>query len=259
MSFQLERKTITLNIFAGLFNLMNIELQNWFKTRKIFMHVCLWAILLFGLVVIAGINEYTANSSVEMFLNFTGVFGAIGVIISAQNVIIGERKNGVTPWLLSKPISRTSYIISKFFGNLSGFFIAMSLIPSLLIFIYISIRSTQLFSFNRLFGFMGFVIIYFSFYLSITIMLGSFFRNRGAVAGIPVGIFFAQSLLSGVLPKQAPYFPNNMLSGDEAVSSVIGNYFFNGTVTSYGSLISASVLTLCFIAIAIWRFNIEEL
>lgn len=259
MNYQLQRKTIKANMFSGLLNLMSIEFQNWFRTRKIWFHMSLWAILLFGLVVIAGINTYTASSSLDLFLNFTGVFGAIGVIISAQGVIVRERKNGVTSWLLSKPISRTSYIISKFLGNLSGFTIVMSLIPSLLIFIYISIRSAQLYSFLRLLGFMGFVIMYISFYLSLTIMLGSFFRNRGAVAGIPVGLFFAQSLLSGFLPELAPYFPNSMVSGDEAAGSIVGNYFFNGTVSSNSSLISATILTVCFMAIAMWRFNREEL
>lgn len=259
MNVQLERINSRDTLFAGIVNLMSIELNNWFQTKKIWIHTILWIILLFGLAVLAGINNFSPNSSMEMFFNFTGVFGAIGVIISSQGVIIGERTSGVTVWLLSKPISRTSYIVSKFFGNLSGFFITIGLIPAFLIVSYISIRSAELFSIVRLFGITGIAVLYFSFYLSLTIMLGSFFKNRGAVAGIPLAVFIAQSLLSGVLPKAAPYFPNSMLSGDEDAVSVIGNYFFTGTISSYESLITTALLTVCFLCIAVWRFNVEEI
>jgi ABC-type transport system involved in multi-copper enzyme maturation permease subunit len=259
MNYILERKNITDNGFAGLFNLLNVELQNWFQTRKIWVHIVMWALLIFGLTIIAGVKNFAVKSSLDSFLNFTGVFASVGVIVTAQSVIIGERRSGVTSWLLSKPTSRTSYIISKILGNLSGYFIAMSLIPSVLIFTYLSIRSDLLFSIGRLSGLIGFVVIYFSFYLSMTIMLGSFFRNRGVVAGLPIGIFFGQGLLSSVLPKQALYFPNSMLSADGSVNSVVGNYFLNGTISSYESLITTIVLAVCFLMIAIWRFNREEL
>ena len=233
MELILERKTLLRNQLAGLSNLMNIELLNWFKTKKIWFHLTLWSTLLFGLVVLAGIKQYTENLSIGMYLNFYGVFGAIGVILSVQGVLIGERRSGITSWLLSKPISRTSYIVSKFLGNLSGFFVSMGLFPLILNIAYVSVRSEYILPVSRFLVFISCIIIYLSFYLSLTIMLGTIFLNRGLVAGIPLGVFFAQSLLSGVLPKQALYFPNTMLSGDEDGVSLLGDYFFNGTISSF--------------------------
>ncbi|MDC7226040.1 MAG: ABC transporter permease [Spirochaetales bacterium] len=259
MNWELERKTIRKHEFSGISNLVSIEMQNWFNTKKIWFHVSLWIILLFGLVVIASMNSYTAPGAIGLYLNFVGVFGSIGIILSVQGVIIGERKTGIAAWLNSKPISRSSYIISKFFGNLLGFFISMSLIPVLLNVLYISLRDGQIFSVVRIPIFIGCLLIYLSFYLSLTILCGTLFSNRGLASGIPLSIFFAQSLLSGVFPKLALFFPNSMLSGDEGAGSILGDYFFYGTMTSYESILVSVFLTICFLAIAVLRFKADEI
>jgi len=258
MEYALERIKLRNNWTAGLSNMLNAEFKNWFLTKRIWTQILVWSIILFGLVVLAGEENFAVSQSIGLYSTFIGVFACIGVIVSAQGVIIRERRSGVTSWLLSKPVSRTSYIISKFAGNLSGYTIAMCLVPTLLTYTYLSFRTGELLPVRGLMGFMAIVVLYFSFYLSMTIMLGSFFRNRGAVAGIPIGVFFAESLFSGVLPELAPYFPSGLVVS-EGSNSIAVDLFLNETIGFYGSIITTSSLTLLFFFIAIWRFNREEL
>ena len=87
-------------------------------------------------------------------------------------------------------------------------------------------------------------------YLTLTLMLGTFFSSQIAVAGIAVLLLFAQPLLAqasalgtwlpGVLPLQ--------------VSSVLGG----AALPSVIPLIGTAVLIVVCALLAVWRFEREE-
>ncbi len=56
-------------------------------------------------------------SGVEMLFKLGGMALAIGAIVLVQDAIIGERQLGVTEWLLSKPVSRPAYVLSKLLAH----------------------------------------------------------------------------------------------------------------------------------------------
>ncbi len=105
---------------------------------------------------------------------------------------------------------------------------------------------------------LGLITLLLMFYLSLTLMLGTLFRSRGPVIGIPMVLVFGNQL-AGLLPWLKMVMPWNLvmdLGPDQpalAVMLVQGQAL--PTVTP---IIGTAVLTVVFIAVALWRFEREE-
>ncbi len=51
---------------------------------------------------------------------FAGMFPAVAVVIIMQGVLVGEKRDGTAAWVMSKPISRPAFILSKVLANSLG-------------------------------------------------------------------------------------------------------------------------------------------
>jgi ABC-type transport system involved in multi-copper enzyme maturation permease subunit len=72
-----------------------------------------------GLVALAAFSK-TAQlggpgpaTGLQAFFAISPLFGPIGVAVLAQGAIVGEKQSGTAAWVLSKPVSRSAFILAK--------------------------------------------------------------------------------------------------------------------------------------------------
>jgi energy-coupling factor transporter ATP-binding protein EcfA2 len=90
------------------------------------------------------------------------------------------------------------------------------------------------------------------FYLSLTLMLGAFFNQRGPVLAIPLALVFLQQPLIGLVPPLfyvAPYPLSAALAGAVA---------FGDPLPFITPLLATMMWSVIFTGLAIWRFGREE-
>ena len=68
---------------------------------------------------------------------------AAGAVILVHDSIIGERQQGVTEWLLSKPVSRPSYVLSKLVAHGLGVLVILSDVGNERLFGHLGCRSER--------------------------------------------------------------------------------------------------------------------
>jgi hypothetical protein len=96
------------------------------------------------------------------------------------------------------------------------------------------------------------------FYLSLTYMLGTLFRKRGAVIGIPMVMIFGNQLV-GLAPWLGKIMPWNLVMdlGPDSPSLAVA-LAQGGPLPTATPIIGTAVLTIAFLAVALWRFQREE-
>jgi hypothetical protein len=94
------------------------------------------------------------------------------------------------------------------------------------------------------------------FYLTLTLMLGAFFKSRGPVLAIPIAILIGQGILESLGKPLAPWFPWHILPAK--LPGLAGIAALGEPLPSCSSIVSALLFSLVFVLLAIWRFEREE-
>jgi ABC-2 type transport system permease protein len=246
----------------GLGNLLRAGFGSWWKTNTWWVMSLMWTLILNG--IMAGIlwsgEELDWEGAVAIYSLFAGIFPTIAVVIIMQDAIVGEKESGTAAWVLSKPVSRSSFVISKLISNSFGMLITMTLIPGIFAFIQISIAKGSLLSPLNFLG--GLLVISLSllYYLTLTLMLGTLFNHRGPVIGIPLALAFGQQLIFGFLPILSLVSPWTLIMPISGLVEIpiAGSIMLGQEPFSVIPLISVTIQIVIFIAIALWRFEREE-
>jgi ABC-2 type transport system permease protein len=135
----------------GFSNLLRKDFGEWWGTRAWRIHVIIWTLLING-IVLAVVNvpaeadqgapaQDPITTGVMLFTIMTALCTGIGIIIVMQGTIIDEKKSGTAAWVLSKPVSRAGFILSKFIANAASAFVIMIVLQAVIAYI---IRHRQL-------------------------------------------------------------------------------------------------------------------
>jgi ABC-type transport system involved in multi-copper enzyme maturation permease subunit len=91
------------------------------------------------------------------------------------------------------------------------------------------------------------------FYLALTVLLGTWFAQRGPVAGIALGFLLGGNAVRTLLPSVAQVTPL-------VLPDLAGTIMQGGALPANGSLpiLGTAVSTVILIGAALWRFNREE-
>jgi ABC-2 type transport system permease protein len=99
----------------GFSNLLGKEYGSWWTTRRWFVHLLLWPLLLNGLVLVLSFSlskepHFTAFEIAQMvttlFFIGMGQVAAFGAVVATQSAITGEKQRGTAAWIMSKPVRR---------------------------------------------------------------------------------------------------------------------------------------------------------
>ena len=247
----------------GLKNVLGAEIGSWFGTRQWWVQILIWSsIVNFVLIGVVASGEMTTHGDLFMLMNvFMGMATPIGVCIIMQEAIVGEKQSGTAAWILSKPVSRLGFLVSKLLGNSLGITVNMVLVPALIAYAIITLATGQAPAPLAFAAGMGVHLASLFFYVGLTLMLGAISDHRGPVIGLPLAFLFGQNFVGGLLGPAAGLLPwtltmplNN--SPEPALASTL---MMGLEPASFMNLIVAVTAGVLFLVVAAWRFERQEL
>jgi ABC-2 type transport system permease protein len=244
---------------GGFGNMLRKELGQWWGTHTWWVQTLIWVLILDGITTITALTE-TATPQ-EMLAEVLGTFIAVGIgtigigtIITIQGVIVGEKQLGTAAWVMSKPASRSAFILAKMLAYAIGYWITAMIIPAV-IFITVTGRFLPLpIAMGPFLVGLALMALGRLFYLSLTLMLGTFFSTRGPIAGIGITIIMTGLLLKSLIPLPVQIvtpWPLPDVASGLALGTELPSVW---PVPIIATIIWIAVMT----AMALWRFGREE-
>lgn len=244
----------------GFRNLLHKEGSLWWGTRLWWLQLLIWVSILNGmmllpLVFMRGLFAAETNgvftSTLEMFFMMAGLAPVIGIIILAQGAIIQEKQLGTAAWILSKPVSRTAFIMAKFIAYGVGILLTGLIIPSVIAYLLLSLEQAAPLALLPFVGGIGILALQLLFYLALTLMLGTFFNARGAVLAIPLVMLLAGDLIIGFWSATAYVTP--------WLLARLAHLLAQGQpLLTLWPIVATAAWSVAFLAASIWRFGKEE-
>jgi ABC-2 type transport system permease protein len=189
---------------TGLGNLLSKENRAWWGSRRWLVQSILWTLVVNGSTASFVFTTPPSPNGAELF-SAQILFGvgtvalAIGAIILVQDAIIGERQLGVTEWLLSKPVSRPAYVLSKLIANGLGVLVILVGLQGALGYGLLSlVKGKPLPLPPYLVGMAG-LAAHTLFYMALTLMMGVLTSDRRRVLGVSLGVLLGGSVFAGAL------------------------------------------------------------
>ena len=256
---------------AGLKNLLRAEFRRWWKTRTWWVQSLIWvSVVDLVLVMIISASKSTGEVAIPtselimLYGVFGGMFTAVGVVIVMQGAIVGEKNSGTAAWVLSKPISRAAFVLSKLIANSFSVAVTSVLIPGVAAYLIISLGTGTSLSPVRFLSGMAILFLFVLYFLALTLMLGAFFNQRGAVIGIPLALILGQQFILGLIMTFLPVLVNFlpfmivMPPQEPGASSIVGQVISGTAPLNLMPVYSSIATIILFTIIAIWRFRKEE-
>jgi ABC-2 type transport system permease protein len=244
---------------AGFRNLLRKELGQWWGTKMWWAQLLIWVLLLNGITTIVTLTEAMTPDALLQEVLFTFLplsIGAIviGTIITVQGAIVGEKELGTAAWVMSKPASRPAFILTKILAYTSGFWVIAIAIPAIIFVIVTRLLVPEPFALLPFLAGVAVVALAQLFYLTLTLMLGTLFSNRGPVIGIGMAFILTGLLLKGFIPQPVMMVtPWSLPDVSAAVASHLplpDNWFV--------PVVATGLWIVLFTAVALWRFSREE-
>jgi ABC-2 type transport system permease protein len=193
----------------GFANVLNRELERVWNPRAFSIQTLTWLVILnfiLGLFIQVDSGGSFA-SSMAVFMILASAVAPMGAAIVSSGAIIGEKQSGTAAWVLSKPASRTGFIIAKFLAIASAFLVSAVVIQSIVAYSQISMAGRSLVPAGPFLGGVFSVTLAVIFYLSLTLFLGTVFNSRVPVMAIPIALVMAQIFLTGLLGAVLDWLP----------------------------------------------------
>lgn len=244
----------------GFANLLRKELATWTRTRSGWVQLVLWLAILNGLMTLPLVfmrASFTGDmgspfrAAMDMFFNLGGLAPYAAVVILAHGAIIGERQLGTAAWVLSKPVARSAFVLSKFVAFGLALLVLALAVPGLVAYAALSLETGAPLDVARFAAGVGMLALGLLWYLALTLMLGTLATARGVVLAVPLILLVGGDMLIMLWPTVAELGP--WMLGRMAMLVAEG-----GPLLSPWPLLSTALGTVAFLGVALWRFGREE-
>jgi ABC-2 type transport system permease protein len=245
----------------GLDNLLRAELTSWFGTRRWWSQILIWAAIVNLSVLGAAMQGVKEGAAlVTIFGILLGVAAPFGVCALMQGAIVGEKESGTAAWVLSRPVSRTAFVVAKLVANTVGITATILLAQGLLAYGVVYLAAGKPWPWLAFVSSLGVHLAHLFFYITLTLMLGALSSHRGPVIGLPLALLFAQYMLRDMFPSWVEAFPVTLtlpLGTSEASAPALA-VMLGQTPQSYLALATTLTASALFIAVAVWAFERQE-
>jgi ABC-2 type transport system permease protein len=248
----------------GLGNLTRRENQRWWGTRRWITQIVIWALIVNGLLAMILINavntpgQSSLDEAVTIFYLFIGLGAGVGVAILGQEALVQERQTGTAAWVLSKPVSRSAFVVSKLVGNALGILVTMVGVQGLLGWLLFRVIAGVALPLGAFIAGLGLAYLVLVFYLMLAIMLGTLFSSRGPVIGICLLLLFGFQIFTSLAPWSFQVMPWALTMNSGSDLSYAARLALGRGLPSPLPVLATAVWCLIFVAVALWRFNREE-
>jgi ABC-2 type transport system permease protein len=238
----------------GFAPMLGKELGQWWGTKQGLVQVLTWLVLINGVVTVAMIVD-PSEDTLRVFLPLTALVTTVGVIVTTQGAIIGEKQRGTAAWVLSKPVTRTSFLLSKLVAYGIGFGVVALAVPWAVFVVEDRFIAGNDVALVPMLGALGLLALHLLVYLALVIALGTVFNSRGPIAAIGIGVLLTGQFFGSMLPVAAvtvlpwilPELADAVAHGGELPASL------PTALTANGALIVAATAT------GLWRLSRQEL
>jgi ABC-2 type transport system permease protein len=178
----------------------------------------------------------------------------IGAVIVAQGAIVGEKQLGTAAWVMSKPASRAGFVLAKIVAYAFGFGVTAIFIPTTIFSITMRAILPEPIPPVPFLAGVAIAALGQLFYLTLTLMLGTFFSSRGPIAGIGIGFIMTGLLLKSLIPMQV------LIVTPWPLGDVAGGLALGSELPSIWPvpIIATALWIVVMTAAALWRFGREE-
>jgi len=244
---------------GGFSNMLRKELSQFWGTRAWWVQTLIWVLILNGITTIVMLTETLPDQEklqvvVQTYLPLSAVAIGIGTVIAAQGAIVGEKQLGTAAWVMSKPASRSAFILAKTVAYEIGYWVTAIIIPASIFVVIVQQLVPAPLQMTPFLAGLSLVALGQLFYLTLTLMLGTFFNSRGPIAGIGIAFILTGMLLKGMIPQEAMMFTPWLLpdlSSAIALGMPLPEIWF---VPILATVAWIAVMTL----VSLWRFGGEE-
>jgi len=125
----------------------------------------------------------------------------VGAILLAHAETVNERQLGVTEWLLSKPLSRPAYVLSKLLAHGFGVLVILVALQGALAYGLAWLAIGEPFPLSPYLVGMAGLAVNTLFYLALTLMMGVLTANRPLLLGVSLGTHFGGTMVIGLFGK----------------------------------------------------------
>ena len=179
-------------------------------------------------------NMTALEGSVVLANTIGSQFDQLGIMIivmSMMGVIQTDKANGMLAFILTRPVSSTSYVLGKIVSNylLAAFSVAIGYFTS---YLYVNYLFTTVPFSHMITGFV-FYLMWVLFIVSFTAMISTIFNSQGVIALISIVFLLCCRLVVGLSPVLDQVNPAGMskhametLTAGAVNSDVIGNGVF---------------------------------
>jgi ABC-2 type transport system permease protein len=253
----------------GLGNLLQGEYSAWFKSSRWWKHLSLWFAIInvmMAIMVLAGAQEAKDGEAGPPILFMYGIFGgmfvAFGVMLIMQRVLIREKHSGTAAWVLAKPVTRTAFVVSRLVVNSIAILLTSVIVPGVIVYVTLGLFSD--FGWLSPFGFaaaLAMVSLHTFYWIALVLMMGTLVESSSAAIAVPMALFFTFWMGTGLIPALI-YLSPLLLAfspAPEQMSALSVSLMTGEPVFSWLPLISTVVACVIFVAVALLRFNRQEL
>lgn len=269
---------------AGLRNMLRKENGKWWNWKSLAAQIIIWTVVINSLVALAvfilpqmpipaDVREQVNASGdpeamdafnftpegilklgLSMFFEISGIALLIGGVIIAHDSILKERESGTAAWLLSKPISRKAFVLSKLIASIAGLLVIVIAVQAAVAYAQISIAYGGLAPVMPFLGGLGIMSLNSLFYMVLALTLGAFTLSRGATLGLPIVIGLVGSFLLQIVHELQYVTPWTL--GGMAEAMALGGQLPDWAIFP---IVATIVWILVFAGAAIWKFERIEL
>jgi hypothetical protein len=145
-------------------------------------------------------------------------FIVLAAIFATMSLLLAERDSGTLAWTISKPVSRTSVLVSKWLTSTLMLWVAAVVIPLT----FTTVLVTVLYGLPDLAVVIALgvtLITVPAFFVAVALTAATFVPSQAAVGAIGVAIFVAPQIVGGVVPALTPFFPGSIFDWAVGIST----------------------------------------
>jgi len=258
----------------GMINVIRKELFGERQMRFWISQILIWLLLVCGvpalLMVIppdiwldtigAGVPMAQVDIAIMVFFAMAGTMATLFIPVLTQGEIVDELESGTAAWIISKPVSRTAFILAKFIANTLIFSLFIIVIPGTIGWLlFAGTGAMTLIGYLTGLGLTALVLMWFMY---LTILLGVVTKSRSMTMGIAVGVFFGIMFLGQMMPILLVLVPSLMPM--MIIPWIAANNLAGLPTPALAPMIPSMIYIpileiLLFVIIAVWIFRKVEL
>lgn len=252
----------------GLGNLLRGEYSAWFQSSRWWKHILMWFSIIDVMMIImvfaaadAAKKGFDGPPVLFMYGIFGGMFVAIGVMIIMQRVLVREKQQGTAAWTLSKPVTRTAFVVSRLVVNSIAILLTSVIVPGVIFYLALGLFSTI--GWLPPFGFaisLSMFALHTFYWIAFVLMVGTLFESTNHVIGMSMIVFFTFWYGPTLIPDMIYISPLLLIfsPAPDQFNSLPGSFMTGEPVFSLLPLVTSVISFVVFILVAIWRFNRQE-